>query len=149
MPNNDRLSRFRRATAHRLRANATSAEQRLWSEIDRVPLLKTHFRRQAPIGPYVVDFACLRARLLIELDGPSHTTDDGQEKDRRRTARLESEGYRVLRFWNHEVFDNIDGVLDTIYAALYGSLEQDSGVTPPRIAAQSDPPPPGEGEQER
>lgn len=62
------------------------------------------------------------ARLVIELDGPSHTEPGAAEKDVRRTAWLESEGYRVLRFWNAEVFDNIDGVLDTIYASVYGSL---------------------------
>jgi very-short-patch-repair endonuclease len=56
---------------------------------------------------------------VIELDGPSHTEPRAQEKDSRRTAWLESEGYRILRFWNAEVFDNIDGVLDTIFAALY------------------------------
>lgn len=119
MKTNDGLSGFRRANAKRLRANTTSAEDRLWRALDRVPLVKTHFRRQAPIGPYVVDFVSLRARLVIELDGPSHTEPGGAEKDARRTAWLESEGYRVLRFWNAEVYDNIDGVLDTIHAALY------------------------------
>ncbi len=131
MPGSDRLRRFRQATAQRLRANATSAEDRLWREIDRVPLLKTHFQRQAPIGPYVADFACMRARLLIELDGPSHTLPGAPERDHRRTEWLEREGYRVLRFWNQEVFENIDGVLDTIYATLYGSLDQEASSPPP------------------
>ncbi|MGC1861132.1 MAG: DUF559 domain-containing protein [Methylocystis sp.] len=126
-PPNDKLRRFRQAAAQRLRANTTSAEDRLWREIDRIPLLKTHFRRQAPIGPYVADFACMRARLLIELDGPSHSFPGAAEKDQRRTEWLENEGYRVLRFWNQEIFENIDGVLDTIYAALYGSLDHDAG----------------------
>ncbi|MBM3551920.1 MAG: endonuclease domain-containing protein [Alphaproteobacteria bacterium] len=121
MRTNDKLSGFRRANAKRLRANTTSAEDRLWRALDRVPLVKTHFRRQAPIGPYVVDFVSLRARLVIELDGPSHTEPGAAEKDARRTAWLESEGYRVLRFWNAEVYDNIDGVLDTIHVALYPS----------------------------
>ncbi len=130
-PPNDKLRRFRQAAAKRLRANATSAEDRLWREIDRIPLLKTHFRRQAPIGPYVADFACMRARLLTELDGPSYTFPGASQKDQHRTERLEREGYRVLRFWNEEVYENIDGVLDTIYAALYGSLDQDAGGAPP------------------
>jgi len=122
MRTGDKLSGFRRANAKRLRANTTSAEDRLWRALDRVPLVKTHFRQQAPVGPYVVDFVCLRARLVIELDGPSHTERGAVEKDARRTAWLESEGYRVLRFWNGEVFENIDGVLDTIHAAIENSL---------------------------
>lgn len=69
----------------------------------------------------------MRARLLIELDGPSHSFPGAAEKDQRRTEWLENEGYRVLRFWNQEIFENIDGVLDTIYAALYGSLDHDAG----------------------
>lgn len=149
MPQDDKLRRFRQATARRLRADATNAEQRLWQNLDRVQLLQTHFRRQAPIGPYIVDFACMRERLVIEVDGPSHAEPGAAERDLERTRWLEREGYRVLRFWNQEVYENVDGVLDTIYAALYGSLgtESDAGVTPPRPAPQSDPPPSGEGER--
>jgi very-short-patch-repair endonuclease len=99
--------------------------------LNRVPLLKTHFRRQTPIGPYIADFACLRARLLIELDGPPHSFEEKQQKDRLRDAWLQKEGYRVLRFWNQDVFDNVDSILDTIYAALYGSLEAEASATPP------------------
>ena len=95
---NDKLRRFRLANAKRLRENQTSAEQRLWQAIDRVPLLQTHFRRQVAIGPYVVDFACLSAKLLIEIDGPSHTGTNTAARDVIRTAWLQSEGYRVLRF---------------------------------------------------
>ncbi|WP_018265692.1 endonuclease domain-containing protein [Methylosinus sp. LW4] len=123
MREEDRLRRFRLGTARRLRENTTSAEQRLWRELDRVPLLRTHFRRQAPIGPYVVDFVCLRERLVIEVDGPSHAETEASQRDTARTLWLEREGYRVLRFWNQEVYENIDGVLDTIHAALYGSLD--------------------------
>ena len=153
----DKLTKFRRETARRLRANETSAEARLWREIDRVPLLRTHFRRQAPIGPYVVDFVCLKAKLVIEIDGASHTVDGAEARDARRTVWLEQEGYRVLRFWNAEAFDNIDGVLDTIYAALYGALDAEPApftprqtaarppVTPPRATLLRDPPPRGEG----
>jgi hypothetical protein len=101
----------------------------------------------AHIGPYVADFAFLRAKVLIELDGPSHAQDGAQHRDARRTAWLQSEGYRVLRFWHEEVFDNLDGVLDTIYAALYGSLDADLGFTPPRSASPPAPPPRGEGEE--
>ncbi|MBG0812113.1 endonuclease domain-containing protein [Methylosinus sp. H3A] len=131
MHDEDRLRRFRLGTARRLRENTTSAEQRLWRELDRVPLLRTHFRRQAPIGPYVVDFVCLRERLVIEVDGPSHTEPEASQRDNERTLWLEREGYRVLRFWNQEVYENVGGVLDTIYAALYGSLTVEPGAPPP------------------
>jgi very-short-patch-repair endonuclease len=122
MRDEDKLRRFRLGTARRLRGNATSAEQKLWRELDRVPLLRTHFRRQAPIGPYVVDFVCLREKLVIEVDGPLHTEPGASRRDAERTLWLEGQGYRLLRFWNQEVYENIEGVLDTIYAALYGSL---------------------------
>lgn len=112
------IDRFRRATARRLRAEATSAEQRLWSMLDRIPLDGTHFRRQVPIGPYVADFVCLGHRLVIELDGPSHATPEGQARDRIRTAFLENEGFRVIRFWNQDVYDNLEGVLETIWLAI-------------------------------
>ena len=138
------LSRFRRATAKRLRANTTDAERKLWHALKNVPVEGTHFRKQVPIGPYVADFVCLAARLIIELDGGHHSRDDVAVKNRMRQDWLEAEGYRVLRFWNGEVSSNLDGVLDTIYATLHGSLADDAapfrhqrrprpkGVTPPR-----------------
>ena len=113
-----RIDRFRRETARRLRREETSAEARLWQAIDRVPLLGTHFRRQAPIGPYVADFACLKHKLIVEVDGPSHTTEAGRQRDAARTRWLEAQGYRVLRFWNADVYNDLDAVLDTIFAAL-------------------------------
>jgi very-short-patch-repair endonuclease len=81
----------------------------------------THFRRQVPIGPYVVDFACMAAHLVIELDGSQHNAAPRRAKDEMRTRWLEAEGYRVIRFWNNDLTHNIDGVLETVYAALYGS----------------------------
>jgi len=94
----------------------------------------------------VADFACLKAKLLIELDGGHHAGDAVAARDIRRTQWLESEGYRVIRFWNSELLDNLDGVLDTLYAALYGSLNSEAAplITPPRPSA--DPPPQGEGD---
>ena len=85
-------------------------------------------------------------KLLIELDGPSHALPGADVRDAARTRWLQSEGYTVIRFWNAEVFENIDGVLDTIHAALYGSL--DAEPTPSRTAQQFDPPPEGEGGSE-
>jgi very-short-patch-repair endonuclease len=72
------------------------------------------FRRQSTIGSFVVDFLCAEARLIVELDGGQHSP----ESDAARTAFLESQGYRILRFWNHEVIGNIEGVLETIARAL-------------------------------
>jgi very-short-patch-repair endonuclease len=76
------ISKFRRATARRLRANQTGAEVLLWRELRKLETKGTHFRRQVPIGPYVADFACLASRLVIELDGSQH----GDEPTRRRDA---------------------------------------------------------------
>ena len=128
------ISQFRRSRAKQLRAKTTEPEQLLWKALKNLPVYGTHFRRQVPIGPYIADFACLKARLLIELDGGHHSQDDVAREDGRRTRWLEKEGYRVIRFWNSELARNLDGVLDTIYAALYGSLNSEAVAlpTPPR-----------------
>lgn len=105
--------------ARTLRKRMTPAETRLWWHLGRVPVAETHFRRQAPIGPYVVDFVCHRHRLVIEVDGGHHGLADQAAADARRTAWLATRGYRVLRFSNAEVAYRIAPVLDTIYAALY------------------------------
>ena len=109
-------ARFKHANSRRLRANATDAEARLWYHLWRIPIEGTHFRRQVAIGPYFADFACHQIGLIIELDGSQHATDVGLAHDAVRTAFLEAQGYQVLRFWNADVFDDIDGVLDTIFA---------------------------------
>jgi len=75
-----------------------------------------------PIGPYIADFACMAARLLIEIDGSQHDEDRKKAHDVARTRWLEKEGYCVLRFWNNDITKNIDGVMDAVYAALHGSL---------------------------
>src|SRR5688500_1470550 len=128
------ISRFKRERAKQLRSNATEPEQALWRALKQIPVYGSHFRRQVPIGPYVADFACLKARLLIELDGGHHSRDDVATKDEIRTRWLENEGYRVVRFWNTELSENMNGVLDTIYAALYGSPQSEAAAlpTPPR-----------------
>jgi very-short-patch-repair endonuclease len=128
------ISRFRRERAKQLRSNATEPEQTLWRALKRIPVYGSHFRRQVPIGPYVADFACLKARLLIELDGGHHSQDAVAAGDEIRTRWLESEGYRVIRFWNTELTENMAGVLDTVYAALYGSPQSEALAlaTPPR-----------------
>ena len=95
----------------------------LWRELRRLEIKGTHFRQQVPIGPYIADFACLTSRLVIELDGSQHGENTNKARDTARTRWLESEGYRVLRFWNNDLVENLDGVMETIYTALYGSRE--------------------------
>jgi very-short-patch-repair endonuclease len=95
----------------------------LWRELRKLETRGTHFRRQVPIGPYVADFACLASYLVIELDGSHHADETNKSNDDARTRWLEAEGYRVLRFWNNDLIENIDGVMETVYAALYGSRD--------------------------
>jgi len=97
------------AKARRLRRDATDAERALWAAL-RQTHPHAHFRRQVPIGPYFPDFASHTARLIVEVDGGQH----GDTRDAARTRFLESEGYHVLRFWNHDVLQNVDGVLSAI-----------------------------------
>jgi very-short-patch-repair endonuclease len=117
------IDKFRRATARRLRSNATGAEAVLWRYLHKLETRGTHFRRQVAIGPYVADFACMAARLVIELDGSHHGLEPTKEHDEQRTLWLEAQRYRVIRFWNNDVLHNMEGVLETIYAALYGARE--------------------------
>jgi very-short-patch-repair endonuclease len=116
---------IRRAIAKKLRANTTPHERILWRALKELPLEGTHFRRQAPIGRYVVDFFCPAKRLIIELDGGHHNDDEAAERDRERQLWLENEGYRVLRFWNSEITADLTAVLERIYVELYGSREAD------------------------
>jgi very-short-patch-repair endonuclease len=95
----------------------------------------SHFRRQVPIGPYVADFACMAARLVIEVDGSQHGETAAEARDEMRTQWLEREGYRVLRFWNNELTENMQGVLEAVHAALYGS--RDSEPAPLKHKRQS------------
>ncbi|MDQ0250415.1 very-short-patch-repair endonuclease [Sphingomonas kyeonggiensis] len=99
--------------AARLRKEATEAESRLWAHLRNRQLGGFKFRFQASIGPYSVDFLCTETALVVEVDGSQHNED----VDRVRTRFIEAEGHRVLRFWNNEVFENLDGVLLTIKAA--------------------------------
>ena len=102
--------------ARTLRRNATVAEIRLWSRLRRKQLEGFRFRRQHPLGSYIVDFFCPEARLIVEVDGGQHGEENAH--DARRTKWLEARGYRVVRFWNNEVLSNTDGVLTTILFAL-------------------------------
>ncbi len=98
--------------AKQLRKRPTEAETKLWNRLRRKQLDGLRFRRQAPIGPYIVDFFCPTAKLVVELDGGQHATQEAY--DERRTQWLEARGYQVRRFWNNDVLENIEGVLGEI-----------------------------------
>ncbi|RBP05128.1 very-short-patch-repair endonuclease [Roseiarcus fermentans] len=100
--------------ARALRRDATSAERRLWSGLRREQIGGFRFRRQVILAGFIADFACLEARLVIEVDGATHSTDDERARDAARSAAIEAQGFSVLRFTNDEVFRNLDGVLETI-----------------------------------
>jgi very-short-patch-repair endonuclease len=102
--------RARTHAARTLRRNSRDAELKLWRALRELRAVK--FRRQHPIGPYVTDFACPSRKLVIELDGGQHA--DQVDRDESRTSEIERRGYRVIRFWNHDVLANIDGVNETI-----------------------------------
>ncbi len=102
--------------ARDLRNNATDHERRLWMELRNRRFHGLKFSRQIPIGPFICDFVCRRQMLVIELDGGQHSAN--VDADARRTRFIESAGYRVLRFWNHEVTENLEGVLHAIGEAL-------------------------------
>jgi len=107
-----------RAKARALRRDQTDAEQRIWSALRAHRLDGHKFRRQKPIGPYIVDFVCEAAGLIIEIDGGQHHAADGIAKDASRDAFLRSKGYSVLRFGSHDALENTDGVLETILSAI-------------------------------
>ena len=104
------------ATARKLRRSSTDVERKLWHRIRDKQIEGFRFRRQRPIEKYIVDFICLDASLIVELDGGQHA--ESVVYDEKRSAFLESLGYRVLRFWNSEVIENIEGVLERLREAL-------------------------------
>lgn len=105
----DRLTEL----ARKMRKEATDAERILWNHLRGKQLDNLKFRRQHPIGDYIVDFICYEKSLIIEVDGGQHDYD--KEKDMQRTQWLKNEGFRVIRFWNNEVLYNCQGVLEKIY----------------------------------
>jgi len=124
-----------KAFARTLRNNATDAERLLWQQLRLLKSEGRHFRRQVAIDTYVADFACFYPKLVVELDGGQHA--DATAYDARRTAYLNGEGFQVLRFWNNDVFENLEGVVDRIRHALrlptaftYTHLMQSQTPTP-------------------
>jgi very-short-patch-repair endonuclease len=104
--------------SQQLRRNMTDAENMLWSKLRMKQLKGFMFSRQKPIGGYIADFSCHRAKLVIEVDGAQHYSEDTIEYDKTRSQYFESLGITVLRFTNDEVMSNIDGVIDIIEAEL-------------------------------
>ncbi|PAL24594.1 endonuclease domain-containing protein [Sphingopyxis sp. GW247-27LB] len=109
---------YKRPTARsrELRLNATDAERKLWQQFSARKLAGVRFNRQFPIGPFICDFVSRTAKLVIEVDGGQHAVDVA--KDEARTAYLEARGYRVIRFWNNDVLERIEGVVSEIERVL-------------------------------
>jgi very-short-patch-repair endonuclease len=103
--------------AKRLRRNSTDAERLMWAHLRGRRLAGYKFKRQVPIAGYVVDFVALEAKLIVEIDGGQHSIRI--EEDRVRTEELERFGYRIVRFWNHDVLNNIEGVLEALVQELH------------------------------
>lgn len=103
----------KRAKTHR--SDLTAAENVLWQEIRRKQIHGYHFRRQVPIGPFIADFACVKEKLVIEIDGVGHSKPNELIRDEKRTAYLQSLGWRVVRYMNIEVFDELNAVIDSIW----------------------------------
>lgn len=103
-----------RTFAKQLRRKMPRSEALLWSHIRKGAVNDARFRRQHPIGPYIADFACVAAKLVVEVDGYTHWTSEQLEHDTRRTRYLSERGWRVLRVTSADVYDNLSGVWDTI-----------------------------------
>jgi very-short-patch-repair endonuclease len=110
--------------ARRLRRTLTPAEARLWSGLRGRRLQNYRFVRQYPVGPFTVDFLCRDARLIVEVDGATHSQDDEIAYDERRTDYLKTQGYRVLRILNDDIYRRFDDVMDMILLTLEGSLPE-------------------------
>ena len=120
----------RTARARSLRRNQTSAEGKLWFYIRNRQVDGYKFIRQAPIEDYFADFLCRELKLVIEVDGATHSTDDEVARDARRTADLEASGYQVLRVLNDDIHHGLDGVIDAIHFAIEKRVRQ-MGEEPP------------------
>src|ERR1700756_2659188 len=118
------------ARARRLRQNATQAEKKLWSLLQRGQMCGCSFRRQHPLGNYVIDFYCSQLRLPIEVDGGQHNFPVRRAVDHRRSQWLRGKGVTVLRFWNNDVLENTEGVWDEIARAAAALSSRRATPTP-------------------
>ncbi len=135
-------TKFAGKAARKLRASMPNAEAKLWYHLRNRQLLGYKFVRQQPIGSYIADFARREGDLVVELDGGQHGEPDALAYDARRTSVLAEHGYEVLRFWNSDVFENLDGVLEEIIRKL-------KAPSPGRRYAPSDLSPDGEVSRDR
>ena len=119
-----KVLRKTRSRARILRRRLTNAETILWSRL-RGSVCGTRFRRQHPIGPYIADFACINASIVIEIDGETHSTKAACEHDKRRDAYLRSRGWQIVRVWNRDVYESLDSVLESILGAVRGASRAD------------------------
>ena len=103
--------------ARRLRKSMTPQEVRLWVHLRALKAQGFHFRRQVPRAGYIVDFACLKSKLIIEIDGAQHAFDANAQRDAERDRHLTAAGFKILRFWNSDVNDDLESVVETIFAA--------------------------------
>jgi very-short-patch-repair endonuclease len=92
----------------------TRAEVILWTRLQRRQAMGLHFRKQHPVGPYIPDFSCVKAGLIVEVEGAMHSTGDERAHDERRRKYLEAQGWTILRVWNDEIYRNENGVVETI-----------------------------------
>ncbi len=131
--------------ARRLRKDASDAESFLWALLRGRRLGGHKFRRQHPVGHYVLDFFCERSGLAIECDGGQHNTPTARRHDDQRTAFLAERGIRVIRFWSHEVLGDSDAVLEAIWAALADPISLTPGPSPTGTGENPAPSPSGRG----
>jgi very-short-patch-repair endonuclease len=124
-------------TARRLRKKMTPQEVKLWVHLRALKDQGLHFRRQVPREGFIVDFACLKSKLVVEIDGAQHGEPGHLDRDAERDVRLAAAGFEVLRFWNNEVNENLDGVVETIY--------REAVARDPTRLLRSHPPRAGEG----
>jgi very-short-patch-repair endonuclease len=119
------------SNARALRKTLTPQEVKLWVKLRELKSLGYHFRRQAPVGPYIVDFVSFRAQFVIEVDGGQHGLAAGMQSDQNRDAFLRSQGFNILRFWNSDVDRNLEGVMQQILNALPPPPDRPSAGHPP------------------
>ncbi len=113
-----------------LRSNQTRAEDLLWSELRAKRFMGLKFVRQLPVGPYFADFVCRENGIVVEVDGGTHSTEDELRADAQRSEYLKARGYRVFRVHNTELYESMDGVLETLLAFIEGKLPNDIGAAP-------------------
>ncbi|HSZ73301.1 MAG TPA: DUF559 domain-containing protein, partial [Rhizomicrobium sp.] len=101
-------------SAKDLRRKMTEAEVMLWSKLRRNSVYGLKFRRQHPVGPYIADFACVPSRLIVEVDGATHCSDEELAYDRKRDAFLKEQGWRVVRIWNGDIYKDLDTIVEMI-----------------------------------